>query len=416
LPIDEVTKQAFGILGENGLIRCADGHKCPECTHAYKSQADEIVDSDDPAALVGADEHHAVPAFTGEQSVNLESSGSDEQMDVDEPDQSTASQHHETEGATVQLVVMDGIVMGPKHCKFQNCTADLVNYQTGIFCAEHEILYGDQCRVQNCNNLKVLGIQTCAQHRGLWNSHMARFGGSSLLGVQRMVRRTETENLPWVHASTGNHIQPHDEPAQEQPQRANFVAPRFYCVELIRAPCGVVIAWTKFAKAESPTNILNWLESVYPDHSSRPDYICIDKACLVLHHAVSSGKWDDWKDTTRFVVDSYHYINHRATDHLCRTYCNPAPLNGSAPNLVVVEHDQLGNPHYKRAFNTQACEQLNAWVGGFESILKRMSIGNFNWFLHTMLFIHTQRIIRQQEKKQKGNNEEEEEIDDEEET
>ena len=35
--------------------------------------------------------------------------------------------------------------------------------------------------------------------------------------------------------------------------------------------------------------------------------------------------------------------------------CNPAPLNGSAPNLVVVENDKAGKPHFKRAFNTQVC-------------------------------------------------------------
>jgi hypothetical protein len=46
----------------------------------------------------------------------------------------------------------------------------------------------------------------------------------------------------------------------------------------------------------------------------------------------------------------------------------------------------------------QACEQLNAWLGGFEPILKRMTPGNFNWFLHTMLFYHTQRVIDKQQR------------------
>ena len=91
-------------------------------------------------------------------------------------------------------------------------------------------------------------------------------------------------------------------------------------------------------------------------------------------------------------------------------------MNGSAPNLVIVEHDENGQPYYKRAFNTQACEQLNAWLGGFESILKRMTPGNFNWFLHTMLFYHTRYVLakqqKEQEKKRKrmnSSNEEEEE-------
>ena len=42
------------------------------------------------------------------------------------------------------------------------------------------------------------------------------------------------------------------------------MAPRFYCVETICAPCGTVIAWTLFDKAESETRILEFLEAVYP--------------------------------------------------------------------------------------------------------------------------------------------------------
>jgi hypothetical protein len=149
-------------------------------------------------------------------------------------------------------------------------------------------------------------------------------------------------------------VQQHDEEPTAGNQRDNyFIAPRFYCVETICAPCGVVIAWTKFAKAESPTNILKFLESVYPTSELRPNYICIDKACMVLKTAISNGSWQIWKETSRFIVDSYHYINHRTSDYLCRKWCNPAPLNGSAPNLVVVVHDNDGSPHYKCAFNTQ---------------------------------------------------------------
>lgn len=47
---------------------------------------------------------------------------------------------------------------------------------------------------------------------------------------------------------------------------------------------------------------------------------------------------------------------------------------------------------------SQACEQLNAWLGGYESILKRMTPGNFDWFLHTMLFFHTQHVLHKQAK------------------
>jgi len=65
------------------------------------------------------------------------------------------------------------------------------------------------------------------------------------------------------------------------------------------------------------------------------------------------------KKTTRFIVDAYHYINHHTTDYLCRKWCNPAPQDGSAPNLVVVDTDQYGQPYKKRAFNTQVMSLIN---------------------------------------------------------
>lgn len=97
-------------------------------------------------------------------------------------------------------------------------------------------------------------------------------------------------------------------------------------------------------------------------------------------------------------MDSYHYTNHRTTDILCRAWCNPAPLNGSAPNLVITGTSNDGQPYQKQAFNTQACEQLNAWLGGFESVMNRMKCGNFDWFMHAMLNFHTVQVLKRQER------------------
>jgi hypothetical protein len=201
--------------------------------------------------------------------------------------------------------------------------------------------------------------------------------------------------LPW-QPNTAEDIQPHDEPAVERLSTNYFTPSRFYCVETICAPCGAVIAWTKFANAESPTNILGSLEAVYPTMESHPDYICIDKACQILRTSIANGSWETWKQTSRFIVDAYHYTGHRTTDSMCRKWCNPAPLDGSAPNLVVAKTNSQGQTYYQRAFNTQACEQLNAWLGGFESILRKMSASNFNWFVHTMLTYHTRLVIARQ--------------------
>ncbi|KAF8995322.1 hypothetical protein BDQ17DRAFT_1392272 [Cyathus striatus] len=168
--------------------------------------------------------------------------------------------------------------------------------------------------------------------------------------------------------------------SREEKKKKDYFSPsRFYCVETICAPCGVVLAWAKFDKSESVDQIFEFLEKVFPTEDVRPSYVCIDKACVLLKSAATNGKWME------------------VTDYICHKWCNPAPLNGSAPNLVVVEHDVNGVPHYKCAFNTQACEQLNAWIGGFQTMLNRMTLSNFNWTMHTLLFLHTQRVIKKQQ-------------------
>ncbi len=347
LPIHEVTKEAFAALGKNGLIYAADNHTCSECTQPYRPSANT-----DP-----------------------------ENMDIDHAD--------------VTMHVLDGIVMGPTHCAYKNCEADLLNACGGAFCPVHEREYGSKCRIIGCQNDKVLPTQACQQHKREWDQHVQNRSPGALAGVCRMLRQSG-ENLKWLPNIQCNAFS-HDGPVPSERENKHYFSPNhFYCVETICTPCGTVIAWTKFDRAESPMNIMKFLNRIYTTEESRPDYICIDKACTVLRHIVANHVYEDWFQTTRFIVDSYHYINHKATDNMCCTWCNPAPTDGSAPNLVVSTINKDGNPCFKRAFNTQTCEQLNSWLGGYESILKRMTSGNFNWFLHTMLYYHTKHVLRKQ--------------------
>ena len=307
LAIDEVTKEAFEHLGQNGLISAANRHACSECTQPYRHSQYQSIDQ------------------------------------------------VEGDCAPVKMVVLDGIVMGPTHCAYNDCTSDLINARGGVFCPFHETQFGAQCHVHGCQRTKVNPTEACEQHQFEWKKYIQTHSCETLAGVKCILRRS-TENMPWqsnIQRNVQFHDQEVDSNASEH-QRKNYFSPnRFYCVETICAPCGTVIAWTKFAKAESPTHILNFLGSVYPSEESRPDYICIDKACLVLRTCIANGSWEEWKKTSRFIVDSYHYINHSADDILCCTWCNPAPTDGSAPNLVIPAVDKKGEPCLKQAFNTQ---------------------------------------------------------------
>jgi CxC6 like cysteine cluster associated with KDZ transposases len=236
----------------------------------------------------------------------------------------------------------------------------LTNARGGVFCAVHQHVYGARCRIYGCENQKVKDTEACVNHQREWKKHKLNRSQSGLAGVRRMLQRPN-ESQAWQSRSE-RIPQPHDNDEDDDIEipRLNYFSPsRFYCVETMCAPCGVVIAWTKFDKSESPTKILTWLASVYPTEESRPAYICIDKACKVLRTCIRNGSWEMWKKTSRFIVDSYHYINHRTTDYMCRKWCNPAPLNGSAPNLVVLASDKRGRLYYKRAFNTQVCGIFN---------------------------------------------------------
>ena len=56
LAIDEITKEAFLILGENRVIRAADQHACSECTHDYIGTTYDNTPTAGSAAVVGVDE------------------------------------------------------------------------------------------------------------------------------------------------------------------------------------------------------------------------------------------------------------------------------------------------------------------------------------------------------------------------
>ena len=89
-----------------------------------------------PALVCNNDGDHMNVDNSSESS--LESSSDNEAIEIDKSSTDENSQSDSVEEtmehATVQMVVMDDIVFSPKHCAFEGYTADLNNYQTGVFC------------------------------------------------------------------------------------------------------------------------------------------------------------------------------------------------------------------------------------------------------------------------------------------
>lgn len=171
----------------------------------------------------------------------------------------------------------------------------------------------------------------------------------------------------------------------------NFQAGRIYCVQILTWACGHPLAADKFYVSESESQVYQFLKKVWPDDLAhlRPDYIAYDRACFLLRHLVTSHPDNTWTAATRFIVDAFHYIGHRAQDLLCRKRCNPAPSDGSQPDLVkeIPLPGNDGRPIQQREFNTEASEQLNSWFDGFKGALNRMTKENFDFFVHCVLFL-----------------------------
>ena len=167
-------------MGENGLIRAANGHSCPECVQPYKTRAD-IITGDNPAAMVGVDEHTNVSALEESDAyLALE----DAQAAIDyavEANQSITTDAEMETDQYISMIVMDGIVMGPTHCAFQHCTLPLENARGGVFCKGHNDAYGNHCRVVECTLSKIAGTQACRHHQTEW---------------QRFSQQHQRQNLP----------------------------------------------------------------------------------------------------------------------------------------------------------------------------------------------------------------------------
>ncbi|KAJ8690192.1 hypothetical protein PTI98_011644 [Pleurotus ostreatus] len=87
MAVKDLVTAAYEYLGDGGIIRSAEGHSCDECCHAFKDVADVIPNQpDNPAALAGHDENHAVPEYAGPAVEDAEA------MDVDDVPASDASE------------------------------------------------------------------------------------------------------------------------------------------------------------------------------------------------------------------------------------------------------------------------------------------------------------------------------------
>jgi hypothetical protein len=93
--------------------------------------------------------------------------------------------------------------------------------------------------------------------------------------------------------------------------------------------------------------------------------------------------------STRFLVDTFHFQTHKE-EPCCQTFCNPSPMDGSQPDLVIPIQGNDGIIHLHCAFNTEAAEHLNSWFVGYSGILSHMWAENHDFLVQVMLEYHFQ--------------------------
>ncbi|KAH6916227.1 hypothetical protein BKA70DRAFT_1140333 [Coprinopsis sp. MPI-PUGE-AT-0042] len=415
--VDELASHIRDIVGiDGGRIEVSLDHSCINCTHKKRYKNDLIAmgwtpPGDDAAPTlqgtgVAGATSEPVPALN---SLQIEE-GDAAPSGVPVPLPPRPPQQQEPPPGSprgyVRLAVMDGKMVGHRTCALDDCKKGLLNYKSGRFCSVHAEMR-HLCGIIPCGRNVSPGSLTCddPSHVAWHADYVARFKRLTFPGVQRVMRRQKArqnvaqqpqptfnvaEALPSLDATPGDQV------------AHTFRARSVYCVETVQWACGMPVGWGKCYRAESSPQVLSILNNLWDGHNDkRPSFVAYDDACDLLRHIATQNSQDLWLATTKFVVDTWHYIGHRATDVLCRLWCNPAPLDGSQPDLVQIDTDIHGAAHMTRSFNLETAEQLNAWLNRYEPQLRQMSDVTFDFFVHSLMLLYKeaieQRIIQKEE-------------------
>ncbi|KAJ7245101.1 hypothetical protein C8J57DRAFT_1725416 [Mycena rebaudengoi] len=383
-------------VGRNGgLVAGAMDHGCTNCTHLKRYTSDFVAEG----AVLGGSNDDVVdgPANNGGEGpepINLPAG-------LGAPSQQ--ARVADSGRGYVRLAVMDGKTITHRICAVSICEKPLVNFKNGRFCRDH-LDMRLICGIIPCGrSVEFEGALTCnnESHKDWHRKYLNRFSRLSFPGVQRVIRRQAAGQQHGPEAPALQSALPELNGTAGEDVAHTFRARKTYCLQT--APCGCPIGWGKCYRSESSSQVLGIINKIWEAHpNSRPSFLAYDDACNLLRHIVTQNPTSAWLTSTKFIVDAWHYIGHRATDVLCRVWCNPAPSNGSQPDLISVRVDDNGRTHTTRAFNTETAEQLNAWLNGYEAQLRQMSDTNYDFCVHVLMLLYKELVDARVAKKEQS--------------
>jgi hypothetical protein len=122
-------------------------------------------------------------------------------------------------------------------------------------------------------------------------------------------------------------------------------------------------------------------KTLFPTRRSLPGVLWHDNNCRIA--AMLRKDHDDYFSTSALPVDVFHFKSkHKVTDVDCNAFCNPARWK------------ELCTPEGTWRFNSSAAEQANAWIGGYQAIVREMQADKYEFFLDEMIARRNRNIIK----------------------
>ncbi|BGP32647.1 hypothetical protein JCM10296v2_004428 [Rhodotorula toruloides] len=323
-------------------------------------------------------------------------------------------------GPPVQLAVCDGTEIGHLLCAAPDCpNSPELHRRSGRFCSIHVQLH-EVCGVVGCGRTRSDDgdehpSEACdaPEHQELWlrflrgREQVKARGWRGRQGAKK-VKKEATDNLVTLKLEASEEDgEDADGVRTSRKVSTMWTFRRSKTLQTLVAACGAPLAWATFADGETPASVIDFLSTVHaqwsPDvaspstRSTFPSYIAYDRSCDVLRSLLREPASGDsplppFLRTSRLVVTAFHKQSHPHGDAFCDEFCDPTPLDGRAPDLVVPYKPVGGSSKrgpqlrtFERAFNTSAAEQLNSTLSRFTPLLSTLKAENFTFLVHVLL-------------------------------
>lgn len=104
-----------------------------------------------------------------------------------------------------------------------------------------------------------------------------------------------------------------------------------------------------------------------------------------------NAEGDTYFDHVALPVDVFHFKSkHKESDVDCGKYCNPAIW------------PELQTPEGGWRFNSSAAEQANAWIGGYQAVVREMQMDRYEFFLDEMIKRRNRALVKDLKRKAKA--------------